>query len=162
MIVPSPVPDYTADRVLTMDYIAGKNLKAMGPLGLMELDGQTLADELFRAYLKQILVDGFFHADPHPGSVHVTEDGRLALIDLGMVARLSQEMREQLVKLLLAVGDGRGADAASTAIAMSERLEGFDRQEYTRRVTTLLNEHATSSVTDIPAGRVVAELSRIG
>ena len=162
LIVPSPVDDYTTDRVLTMDYIAGKNLKAMGPMGLMELDGMTLGDELFRAYLKQILVDGFFHADPHPGNVHVTEDGRLALIDLGMVARLSQEMREHLVKLLLAVGEGRGSDAATTAIAMSQRLDGFDRQEYTRRVTVLLNEHATSSVSDIPAGRVVAELSRIG
>ena len=162
LVVPSPVDDYTTDRVLTMDYIAGKNLKAMGPLGLMELDGHTLGDELFRAYLKQILVDGFFHADPHPGNVHVTDDGRLALIDLGMVARLSPEMREQLIKLLLAVGEGRGSDVAGTAIAMSQRLEGFNRQEYTRRVTMLLNEHATSSVNDIPAGRVVAELSRIG
>lgn len=162
LIVPRPVDDYTTDRVLTMDYIRGKNLKAMGPLGLMELDGNTLGDELFRAYLKQILVDGFFHADPHPGNVHVTEDGRLALIDLGMVARTSPEMREHLVKLLLAVGEGRGSDVAAAAIAMSQRLEGFDRQEYTRRVTTLLNEHATSSVSEIPAGRIVAELSRIG
>ncbi|HUR49131.1 MAG TPA: AarF/UbiB family protein [Acidimicrobiales bacterium] len=162
LLVPSPVNDYTTDRVLTMDYIAGKNLKAMGPMGLMELDGETLADELFRAYLKQILVDGFFHADPHPGNVHVTEDGRLALIDLGMVARLSQDMRQHLVKLLLAVGEGRGSDAAATAIAISQRLEDFNRQEYTRRVTVLLNEHSTSSVSDIPAGRVVAELSRIG
>ena len=162
LIVPSPVADYTTDRVLTMDYIAGKNLKAMGPLGLMELDGHALGDELFRAYLKQILVDGFFHADPHPGNVHVTTDGNLALIDLGMVARLSPEMREHLVKLLLAVGEGRGTDVAGAAIAMSQKLEDFDRAEYTRRVSTLLNEHATSSVSDIPAGRVVAELSRIG
>lgn len=162
LIVPSPVDDYTTDRVLTMDYIRGRNLKAMGPLGLMELDGRTLGDELFRAYLKQILVDGFFHADPHPGNVHVTDDGRLALIDLGMVARLSPEIREQLIKLLLAVGEGRGSDVAGTAIAISQRLEDFNRQEYTRRVTMLLNEHATSSVSDIPAGRVVAELSRIG
>ena len=162
LLVPSPVDDYTTDRVLTMDYIEGKNLKAMGPLGLMELDGETLGDELFRAYLKQILVDGFFHADPHPGNVHVTPDGNLALIDLGMVARVSPEMREHLVKLLLAVGEGRGTDVSASTIAMSQKLEDFDRDEYTRRVSTLLNEHATSSVSDIPAGRVVAELTRIG
>ena len=162
LVVPAPVPDYTTDRVLTMDYIPGKSLKALGPMGLMELDGETLGDELFRAYLKQILVDGFFHADPHPGNVHVTEDGRLALIDLGMVARLSPEIRDHLVKLLLAVGEGRGTDAAGAAIDMSEPLDDFDRAEFTRLVSRLLTQHATSTVSDIPAGRVVAELSRIG
>lgn len=162
LVVPAPVPDYTTDRVLTMDYIPGKSLKALGPMGLMELDGEALGDELFRAYLKQILVDGFFHADPHPGNVHVTDDGRLALIDLGMVARLSPDIRDHLVKLLLAVGEERGTDAAGAAVAMSEPLEDFDRGEFTRRVSRLLTQHATSTVSDIPAGRVVAELSRIG
>ena len=50
-----------------------------------ELDGDALAEQLFRAYLKQILVDGFVHADPHPGNVFLTEDDRIALFDLGMV-----------------------------------------------------------------------------
>jgi ubiquinone biosynthesis protein len=162
IVVPQPVPDYTSERVLTMDYIPGRNLNAIGPLGLLDLDGQTLGDELFRAYLKQILVDGFFHADPHPGNVRLTDDGRLALIDLGMVARLGPEFRHRLVKLLLAVGEGRGDDAAAETIAISEPMEDFDRTAFNRRVSALLAEHAGSTVSEIPAGRVVAELSRIG
>ena len=162
LVVPAPIDDYTTDRVLTMEYVSGKSVSALGPMGRLELDGETLGDELFRAYLKQVLVDGFFHADPHPGNVHVTDDGRLALIDLGMVARLSPGLREQLVRLLLAVGEGRGEDAAEVAVAMSELMDDFDSAAFTRRVAGLLTEHTTGSVSDIPAGRVVAEISRIG
>src|SRR5207302_5525853 len=69
IVVPQPVEDYTTSRVLTMDYVKGKKITAVSPLRLMELDTRELAEELFRAYLKQILVDGLFHADPHPGNV---------------------------------------------------------------------------------------------
>ncbi|HEX7166939.1 MAG TPA: AarF/UbiB family protein [Acidimicrobiales bacterium] len=160
IVVPQPVPDYTTDRVLTMDFVAGRNLSAIGPLGLMELDGRALGEELFRAYVKQILVDGFFHADPHPGNVQVTDDGRLALLDLGMVARIPGDLRDQLVKLLLAVGENRGGDAATHAAAMSEPLEGYDASEFKRRVTRLVSDHSGATVGQIAAGRVVAELSR--
>jgi len=62
-----PIEDFTTSRVLTMEYIAGKNVSNLSPLRLLELEGAAdLADELFRAYMKQDLVDGFFHADPHP------------------------------------------------------------------------------------------------
>lgn len=162
LVIPAPIGDYTTDRVLTMEYVAGRNLNAVGPLGQMELDGETLGDELFRAYLKQILVDGFFHADPHPGNVHVTDDGRLALIDLGMVARLSPALRQHLIRVLVAVGEGRGEDAAACTVAMSEPMDDFDSSAFSARVSTLLNDHAADTISQIPAGRVVAELSRIG
>ncbi|CAN5150548.1 hypothetical protein BH18GEM1_BH18GEM1_17430 [soil metagenome] len=66
IIVPQPVDDYTTERVLTMDFVRGKKVTALGPLGRLEMDGEPLADELFKAYLQQTLVDGLFHADPHP------------------------------------------------------------------------------------------------
>src|SRR5438046_9036390 len=84
LVIPEPVDDFTSSRVLTMDYIPGKKITSLSPLRLLELDGPGLSEELFRAYLKQILVDGFFHADPHPGNVFITDDDQLALIDLGM------------------------------------------------------------------------------
>ncbi|MDQ1431209.1 MAG: ubiquinone biosynthesis protein, partial [Actinomycetota bacterium] len=112
IVVPQPVPDYTSSLVLTMDYIPGRNIGALGPLALMEIDGHELAEQLFSAYLDQILVDGFFHADPHPGNVLLTDDGRLALLDLGMVGRIAPEMQDSLVKLLLAVSEGHGQEVA--------------------------------------------------
>ena len=101
--VPQPVPDYSTRRVLTMDYVQGRKVTALGPLARLDIQGGPLAEQLFRAYLKQVLVDGLFHADPHPGNVFITDDGHLALLDLGMVGRTTPVMQEQLLKLLIAV-----------------------------------------------------------
>jgi predicted unusual protein kinase regulating ubiquinone biosynthesis (AarF/ABC1/UbiB family) len=72
IVVPRPVPDYSSSRVLTMEYIAGRKITKASPLTPLEVDGEVLLEELFQAYLQQILVDGFFHADPHPGNVFLT------------------------------------------------------------------------------------------
>src|SRR5688572_6882166 len=90
--VPQPVEGYTTTRVLTMDYVSGIKVTAISPVVAVELDREVLADTLVRAYLKQIVIDGVFHADPHPGNVFITDDGLLALIDLGMIGRLSPQM----------------------------------------------------------------------
>ena len=117
IVVPLPVDDYSTVRVLTMDYVPGTKITAVSPLERTEVDGATLADDLFRAYLQQILIDGTFHADPRPGNVLLTHDHRLALVDLGMVGRLSTSVQEQLFKLMHAISEGRGDEAATVSIA---------------------------------------------
>lgn len=73
---PQPAPDYSTRAVLTMDYVQGPKTTSVGPLGRLEMNGAPLAEELFKGYLKQVLVDGLFHADPHPGNVFLTEARR--------------------------------------------------------------------------------------
>jgi len=158
ILVPEPVADYSTARVLTMDWIAGRNLSSLGPLGRLELDGCDLARDLFLAYLDQILVDGFFHADPHPGNVLLTDDGRLALIDLGMVARVTHDTQDALIKMLLAASGGRGGDVADVLVGLGEPLEGFDRATFRRRVENLVSRNLTASVGDVQAGDLIGEL----
>src|SRR5207302_1043742 len=110
LIVPAPYDDFSTSRVLTMERIRGRKVTEMSPLARLDIDGPGLARELFDAYLDQILVEGFFHADPHPGNVLLTPDGRLGLVDLGMVAHVTPELRERLVQLLLALGEQRGEE----------------------------------------------------
>jgi ubiquinone biosynthesis protein len=81
LVVPAPIEDYTTSRVLTMEYVDGTKITALSPAVLLEVDGAGLAEQLYAAYRKQVLVDGFFHADPHPGNILLTDDGRLALLD---------------------------------------------------------------------------------
>src|SRR5688500_2151041 len=69
IFVPAPIDDYTSGRVLTMEYVAGQKITKLSPVVRVDIDGDALAEELFRAYLRQIIIDGFFHADPHPGNV---------------------------------------------------------------------------------------------
>src|SRR5437868_3489450 len=132
IIVPEPIADYSSSRVLTMQYVHGEKITDLSPLTRMEFDGGALAEELFRAYLQQILVDGFFHADPHPGNVLLTDDGRLALIDLGMVGYVTPRMQDYLLQLLLSVSEGRPDEAATYAIKLGQTREEFDETAFRR------------------------------
>jgi ubiquinone biosynthesis protein len=158
LFVPRPIDDYSTSRVLTMEYVQGAKLDDVSPLARLELDGAAIADELFEAYLVQVLVDGLFHADPHPGNILLTRDGRLALIDLGMVGHIAPGMRDRLLKLLIALGEGQSDEVADHALAMSTTtaesdLERF-RQEVNHRVLSLRD----TAIEDIAVGRVIQEI----
>lgn len=161
IVIPQPVEDYSTTRILTMEYIAGKKITALNPLRLLEIDGGLLADELFSAYLKQFLVDGIFHADPHPGNVFLTDDNRIGLIDLGMVGRVTQKFQDNLLRLLLAISEGRGEVAAEAAIKMGEPKENFDRKSFERRITDLVAENSDAVLSKLNAGKVTLEITRI-
>lgn len=161
LIVPQPVENFCTSRVLTMEYIQGKKITELSPLRLMEIDGPGLARELFRAYLKQILIDGVFHADPHPGNVFLTDDNQIALLDLGMVGRLMPGFRDQVLRLLLAVSEGRGEEAAEITIRIGEPKERFDRSVFSRRIASLVSENAGVNLSRLNSGQVVLEITKI-
>jgi ubiquinone biosynthesis protein len=161
ILVPRPVDDYVTSRVLTMEFVAGRKVTSMGPLARMELDGAPLAEALCRAYLQQILVDGFFHADPHPGNVLVTDDGRLALIDLGMVAQVAPSMQEELLKLVLAVSEGRGEDAADLVVRIGRALPDADPALVRRRVAEMVLGFQGMQMKDIALGRFLFEAAHV-
>jgi predicted unusual protein kinase regulating ubiquinone biosynthesis (AarF/ABC1/UbiB family) len=159
VLVPLPVDDYTTSRVLTMDYVPGTKITAVSPVEWTEVDGRALAEALFRAYLQQILVDGFFHADPHPGNVLLTTDHRLGLVDVGMVGRLSTALQERLFRLLLAIADSDDAEASTVVVALGEPRDGFDEASMRRSVTALVSQrdHRADALN---VGRVMLDLAR--
>jgi ubiquinone biosynthesis protein len=159
IVVPQPVDDYTSSRVLTMDFVDGQSIDTLSPLARTELDSADLADQLIGAYLQQVLVHGFFHADPHPGNILLTKDHRLALVDLGMVARLSPEVQDQLLRLLLAMSSKDSAAAAGALERLGERLADYDADRLRARVGELLLRYGNSTVGELPAGRSLAELA---
>ncbi|HET8718785.1 MAG TPA: AarF/UbiB family protein [Nocardioidaceae bacterium] len=160
LVVPAAYPDLTTSRVLTMEYVDGSKVTDLGPLRKLELDGAGLADALFAGYLRQVLVDGVFHADPHPGNVLVTADDRLALIDVGMVARVAPAYRDGLVKLFLALADGRPDEVARIAAGLGEQLPDYDASRFERAVTEVVGRTADASVSDIDVGAMVLQLTR--
>ena len=159
LLVPSPIEDYSSARVLTMEYVSGRKLSELSPLTRMEMDGPELARQLFEAYLQQILVDGFFHADPHPGNLYVTPDRRIALLDLGMVGRTTPRMQDKLLALLLAIGDGQGDRAAEVATSLGEVAPDADLRGFSRAVGDLVAAHRSSTVDQLEVGRVVMSTS---
>ena len=160
IVVPAAIADYTTSRVLTMEYVHGRKITDISPLAHLEVEGDALAEELFRAYLKQILIDGFFHADPHPGNVFLADDGRLALLDLGMVGRISPELQEHLTKLVMAISDARGPEAAQITIDLGETKAGFDRAAFTETTTDLVARFQGATAENVEVGRIMLEVFR--
>ena len=160
IFIPQPVIGYTSARVLAMEFIPGTKVTELTRLERRELDGDRLTDALFRAYLKQILRDGVFHADPHPGNVFLV-DGRIALIDLGMVARVTPALQERLLQLLLAVSDNKPDDAAEVLLEIGECGEDADRKGFQRGITDLLAQHDEMSFQPPQIGRAVLMLLKV-
>ena len=209
ILVPRIIEAYTTSRVLTMERIFGRKIDDIPPVTRVDYDFSTLAAELARAYLRQITVDGYFHADPHPGNLFVvlpTEapnpltpgeldaldrrdevrppatpiarieqeareraaepaapcEPKIALIDFGMTARLPERLRERVVRLLIALADNRGDEAAELLIELGDPREGFDRTGYVREVATLVADNVDRSVSETATGRMLYEMIEAG
>jgi ubiquinone biosynthesis protein len=160
MLVPAPFDDYTTSRVLTMEFVEGRKVTDFGPLARVDVDLRPLADELFGAYLEQILKAGLFHADPHPGNVLVTPDHRLALLDLGMVGRLGPDTRKLLAKLMVAVMSCRVEDIVRVAKLLGAPQDDYDEAKLADTVNDLMATVADSPLADLSVGATLMELSR--
>lgn len=161
VVVPNPVPDYVTPRVLTMEFIRGRKVTALGPLARLEVDGAPLAEELCRSYLHQILVDGFYHADPHPGNVFLTDDGRLAFLDLGMVAQIGPTMQEALLQLVLAIAEGRGEKATELILHLGKSVVEIDEDTVRREITQKVLSIQGLSMRDLALGRILFDCTRV-
>lgn len=157
--VPQPIWDYCSHRVLTMELAQGVRVDMIPDVRRTEEPMAPLAAALIRGYLDQIFVHGEIHADPHPGNLRVTPQGRLAIFDLGMVAHMPPRLRERLLKVLFAAVDGRGEEVADEIIGMSTRLEAFDEERYLRETGQLIARYAANN--SFSEGRVVLDLVRI-
>lgn len=161
LVIPAPIDDYSTGRVLTMQYVTGCKITKLHPVVRLEVDGAALAEEVFRSYLHQILVIGVFHADPHPGNVFLTGDGRIALLDFGMIARIGPDMQDQLLKLLLAISDGQSDRAATIAQSMGQERDGFDEVTFRHEISDLVSQQQGATVSQLEVGKVVMHVTEI-
>ncbi|QZP38804.1 AarF/ABC1/UbiB kinase family protein [Halobaculum magnesiiphilum] len=105
VVIPEPVAAASGPRVLTMEYIPGTKISDTAALDARGIDRTELATTLQRAYLQMIAEDGVFHADPHPGNLSVTEDGRIIFYDFGMSGRVDPFIQEKIIDFYIAVAN---------------------------------------------------------
>jgi predicted unusual protein kinase regulating ubiquinone biosynthesis (AarF/ABC1/UbiB family) len=104
--IPAVVDSHTTERVLTMEYVDGTKVSDREALEEMAIDRAELANTLRKIYLQMTLVDGVFHADPHPGNVAVQPDGTVVLYDFGMAGVLEPELQADVVDFFVAISRG--------------------------------------------------------
>jgi predicted unusual protein kinase regulating ubiquinone biosynthesis (AarF/ABC1/UbiB family) len=160
IVVPAPVPERTTARILTMEWIEGRKVTELSLEERRAIGGEALAQELFRAYMKQVLVDGFFHADPHPGNVLVTGDGRVALLDVGMVAVVPDTFRDRLRRLLVGLANGKGDEVADVSIEVGEKTRFWDEKRFRRGIRDVVANYAATPAATVKAGRLLLVLGR--
>lgn len=103
VVVPRVVDELTRQRVLVLEYMEGTKVdRLQDRIAAGEISVPTLLETLVEVYVKMMLVDGLFHADPHPGNLLVSPEGRLVLLDFGMVIRVEQETRTRLIQTIMA------------------------------------------------------------
>lgn len=160
LLVPQPIADYCTRTVLTMEEVSGVKVTAVSPLARTELDARPLLDDLFKAYLKQVLVDGLFHADPHPGNVFLTDDHRIALLDLGMVGHTTPGMQQDLFKLVLAVSDGLGEEVARVIVDISRKTDEYQPDEFRRIISSLVARRRDRGLEQVNVGQSLLDVAR--
>jgi ubiquinone biosynthesis protein len=161
IVVPAPVPSYSERRVLTMEYVRGLKITTLSPVVTLEVDGVALSEEIFAAFLKQIVIDGVVHADPHPGNVYLTDDHRIAFFDLGMVIRIPSNMQEQLVRLLMAISEGHGDEAADITIRICTKTDESNRDNMTSAISRLIVENKDATLEQLRVGRLMLTMAHI-
>ncbi len=117
VIVPKVYDTHSSENVLTMEYIPGIKVTNIQALDEKGIDRQKIVIDVHKIFFTMLLRHSIFHADPHPGNISVTDDGRLILYDYGMVGRLNSDTRMRLIRLYLALVE---KDPSRTVNAMNE------------------------------------------
>ncbi|MBE9127114.1 AarF/ABC1/UbiB kinase family protein [Coleofasciculus sp. LEGE 07092] len=131
---------YTSQRVLTLEYMPGIKISHYEALEAAGLDRKLLAQLGAKAYLQQLLNDGFFHADPHPGNIAVSPEGSLIFYDFGMMGRIKTNVREQLMETLFGIAQ-KNADRVVTSLVALGALSPVDDMGPVRRSIQYMLEH---------------------
>ncbi|HMQ34487.1 MAG TPA: AarF/ABC1/UbiB kinase family protein, partial [Chloroflexaceae bacterium] len=151
--------DLITPRVLTMEFIGGVKVSSVAALDAAGVDRGALADRFITAMIRQILIEGFFHADPHPGNVFVVPGtAEIVFLDTGMMDTLSADQRADLSGLMVALNQRDAAGVVRIAMRLGQTFKPVDQRRLTRITERLIDRYLSSSLEDVPFGEVVAML----
>ncbi len=147
--VPEVYLEYTTEKVLTMEYVEGVSLNTVIRSDDDKYDKTKIALTGADSYFKQILVHGFYHADPHPGNIFVVEDSTVAFVDFGMMGHLDDDLREDLAKLFIFIteGDAKLLTKQLMYMGIVEDSEDYKQIEY--EVMRLLDRYYNVQFNDV-------------
>jgi len=136
--VPRPYPELSTRTVLTMQFFKGRPIRKLTP---RSPEAQAVVNEIVHAALKQVLVDGVFHGDPHAGNLLYDEDGTVCMIDLGMVGRVSPEQRDDIVTLAIATISNDATTIARLLLKMGTPTQRVNLSELKSDIERIRSKH---------------------
>lgn len=152
---------YTTKRVLVMEYVCGEKLQEVIDQPNQAQLKKRLAEQIVNATFKQVLIEGFFHADPHPGNIMYHTDGRLILLDFGMVGQLSPEMKQSFSELVIAMTKEDTHQMVEVLLDMGMAPDDINKKALTNDVDRLMLKYYRQSLKDIRLADAIRELFQI-
>lgn len=152
---PKAYEEFSSKRVLVMERIDGRRVADLTP-GSDE--AKRFARIGSKSLFNQILISGFFHADPHAGNIKITDEGKLCLLDWGLTGQLTRRMRYGLMDLFLAFVNGKPERVTQVAIALGDSGEPVDRRSMEREVMMAMRQHYDPKTGKGEIGRAILQL----
>jgi ubiquinone biosynthesis protein len=161
IVVPKVHWQHTTERVNVQDFVGGVAGNDLAGLDLNGFDRNLLAQRGSQAVLKMIVQDGFFHADPHPGNVFYLEGNRIAFIDFGMVGRLSQRRREELLNLLLGLVERNPQTVADVLLDWTGDEHGVNLAVLETEIEAFVDQYHGTPLAQLNLGQMLADVTTI-
>jgi predicted unusual protein kinase regulating ubiquinone biosynthesis (AarF/ABC1/UbiB family) len=159
--VPKIFWNATSEKVLTMEFIHGTKVTSLDELKARNVSPEKVNRLLIRTYLKQLLEDGFFHADPHPGNLLVMPDGRLAFFDFGMVGRISPQLQAKMIDAFLHVVAKDAPGIAQDLIDLDFLKPGADETKIKEVVIKMFALHLDLKLKDVKFKELTYDLADV-
>lgn len=156
--IPRVFWDTTTSRVLTLERIRGTKVDDLAGLEHTGIDRRTLANSAAAIAAKMIFDDGFFHADPHPGNLFIEPDGRIGLIDFGMVGEIDEPLRRRLGGLLVALVGQRPDRIGTALLGMTTTRGTVDRAQLNSDIVPIIALYENRSLDQVPIGALIREV----
>jgi len=150
--------DTTTTRVLTMERIQGTKINDLAALDRQGIDRSALAEYATNVTLKMVCDDGFFHADPHPGNFFIEADGRIGLIDFGMVGKVDERTQELLADLMLDISREDAERLVDVFLELGVTRERVNRDFLRRDVEHLLKTYWGRALKEVKIGQLLNEV----
>lgn len=153
--------DFTTRRVLTMEFVEGLRLNQFEELDKHGYDHKQLAEQLVKALFQQILIDGFFHADPHPGNIFLLKGGVISFIDFGMVGRLTLDMKHNFASLIIAMMRQNTESMIKAVLRIGIVPEEVNLTLLTNDVDELRDKYMDVPLSRIGLGEAISDLFEV-
>jgi ubiquinone biosynthesis protein len=158
VVVPRPRPELSTRTVLTMQFFAGRPIRKLTP---KSPEAQAVVNEIVHAALKQVFMDGVFHGDPHAGNLLYADDGRVCMIDLGMVGRISPGQRDDIVTVVVATIANDATTVARVLLKMGTPMQRVNLNELKADITRIRQQHlAVANFGEYDSAGFIADFAR--
>ncbi|MDB9520128.1 AarF/ABC1/UbiB kinase family protein [Roseofilum reptotaenium CS-1145] len=167
LVIPQVYWDYTSEKLLVLEWLEGKPLLSadltpfVTPTLSLEQKRDQVTTLLFRAFFQQIYINGFFHADPHPGNIFLLNDGRVALLDCGMIGRLDPRTQQILTEMLLAIVDIDAQRCAQLTLDLAESNQPVNLSRLEADYTRMLRKYYNVNLNEINFSEVFYEILEV-